>query len=699
MSAGRSARRSSLSAWNRLLTKEQILELYLNQIFLGRNAYGVQAASSAYFDKDVDDLASTRPPISRSCPRPRPITIRYGPPERALGRRNYVLREMHPQRLHNQAQWDSAAATPLGTIRYGSGEHFRDMGGYYMEEVRRELLRRFGETAEDGPNSVYAGGLWVRTSVIPEMQEAAANALREGLARFDGGRGWRDLELSIDVSKATGRVCSTGLRSERAFPTGARRSSCPSPAIRRKSAFPTARPALCRPRRFTAEARRRRLRLQQSAPGMIIVVKDEGGGRYVLRSIPEMSGGMLAQEVHTGRIVAMQGGFDVIGSSYNRATQALRQSGLGVQADRLPGGSRERDDSGFDHRRFAFLRLAGRGPWQQMLQQLRPPLRRPQDAALGSRAVAQPDDDPGGVGGRHGEDQRHCAQARRRRLSQLSFDRARARATRPLQGWSTPMRSSPTTAARWNRRRSTMCRTATARCCTGPTTAARSWQGCNAADWNGGAMPRPPARTRQLIDPMSAFQMVHVLEGVVERGTATVLRDLDRPLFGKTGTTSGPTNVWFVGGTPDIVAGVYVGYDQPRPMGHAAQGGRIAAPIFKEWAQAALKDQPKTPFVAPPGSAGSGSTGAAAGACSAPSRPRPMPRSQVIWEAFRPQTEPRRSFRRADEREAERMARREASGPPRRCGPTQSAAGISGSGPVEIYRSEPAPLQTTTAAQ
>ena len=115
------------------------------------------------------------------------------------------------------------------------------------------------------------------------------------------------------------------------------------------------------------------------------------------------------------------------------------------------------------------------------------------------------------------------------------------------------------------------------------------------------AMPRPPNRTRQLLDPMAAFQMVHIMEGVIQRGTATVLRDLNRPLFGKTGTTNGPTNVWFVGGTPDIVAGVYLGYDQPRSLGGYAQGGRISAPIWKQWAQTALKDQPKVPFVAPPG--------------------------------------------------------------------------------------------------
>jgi penicillin-binding protein 1A len=162
---------------------------------------------------------------------------------------------------------------------------------------------------------------------------------------------------------------------------------------------------------------------------------------------------------------------------------------------------------------------------------------------------------------------------------------------------------------------------------------------CNAADWDGGPMPRPPSRTRQLVDAMAAFQMVHVMEGVIIRGTATVLRDLDRPLFGKTGTTNGPTNVWFVGGTPDIVAGVYLGYDQPHPMGHAAQGGRISAPIWKQWALTALKDEPKTPFVAPPGIRWVRTDRATGKPVFGAFPMTEDPKSDVIWEAFQPQTE------------------------------------------------------------
>ena len=158
-------------------------------------------------------------------------------------------------------------------------------------------------------------------------------------------------------------------------------------------------------------------------------------------------------------------------------------------------------------------------------------------------------------------------------------------------------------------------------------------------------MPRPPNRTRQLLDPMAAFQMVHIMEGVIQRGTATVLRDLNRPLFGKTGTTNGPTNVWFVGGTPDVVAGVYLGYDQPRPLGGYAQGGRIAAPIFKQWAQTALKDQPKVPFVAPPGIRWVRIDRATGKRVFGVFPTDEDPKSSVIWEAFQPQTEPRRSYR------------------------------------------------------
>src|SRR6476469_9058027 len=183
------------------LSKQQILELYLNSIFLGRNAYGVQAASRAYFDKDVNEL--TLPEAAYLAVLPR-APANYDPTratQKALGRRSYVLGEMEKNGYITAEQRAAAAAAPLGTIRYGSSEKFSQQGGYFMEEVRRELIKQFGEGAADGPNSLYAGGLWVRSSMDPKLQDAAAQALRDGLLKFGGGNGWKDLGLTVDVSQ------------------------------------------------------------------------------------------------------------------------------------------------------------------------------------------------------------------------------------------------------------------------------------------------------------------------------------------------------------------------------------------------------------------------------------------------------------------------------------------------------------------
>jgi len=186
---------------------------------------------------------------------------------------------------------------------------------------------------------------------------------------------------------------------------------------------------------------------------------------------------------------------------------------------------------------------------------------------------------------------------------------------------------------------------------------------------------------------------------VILRGTAVVLRDLNRPLFGKTGTTNGPTNVWFVGGTPDIVAGVYVGYDQPKPMGAWAQGGRIAAPIWKQWAKIALKDQPKVPFVAPAGIRWVRIDRASGKRVYGVFPTSDDPKAAVIWEAFQPQTEPRRSFRHRRGDEADSEDEQSPTAPLRRPARPAAQSGFQAPAPVMPYQApQPAPLQNTTAA-
>jgi penicillin-binding protein 1A len=629
-----------------VLTKQQIFELYLNQIFLGRNAYGVQAAARAYFDKDVADL--TLPEAAYLAVLPK-APSNYDPvraTQRALARRNYVLSEMEGNGYITAQQRAAAAAMPLGTIRYGSNEKFRQQPGYFTEEVRRQLIRMFGEKAEDGPNSVYAGGLWVRTSMVPHMQDAAAEALREGLAKFDGGRGWRDLELSVDLDgdwrgELDRAPIGTGFPDWRKAVVLSKSGGEAEIGFTNGSTGVLPASGASMPKRGGGGTAFENLR-----PGMVIIVKNVGGNSYALRTIPEISGGFVAEEVRTGRVLAMQGGFDAIGSSYNRATQALRQPGSAFK----PVVYETALENGFTP--ASIIVDAPFCIWQ--------------GAALGNKCFVNFDRRYSGAKTmRWGVEQSRNLMTVRA-ASDVGMGKVVETARKLGVGDYEPYLSmalgagdttvlkltnayamlanhgrevKPTIIDYVQDRNGKVIYRTDNRC--------KVMGNCNAADWDGRPMPRPPSRDRQILDPMAAFQMVHILTGVVERGTATILRDLDRPLFGKTGTTSGPTNVWFVGGTPDIVAGVYMGYDQPRSMGGYAQGGRIAAPIFKQFAQVAFRDMPKTPFVAPAGIRWARVDRASGRRVFGAFPTREDPRSPVIWEAFQPQTEPRRSFRRS----------------------------------------------------
>ena len=647
-SIGRKAREAILAfRLESTLSKQQILEIYLNSIFLGRNAYGVQAASRAYFDKDINQLTLSEAAYLAVLPK---APSNYDPvraTQKALDRRNYVLREMENNGNITADQRAAAAATSLGTIRYGSNEKFRQQGGYFMEEVRRTLMKEYGEKAEDGPNSVYAGGLWVRTSMNPVMQDAAANALREGLARFDGGRGWRDIGKSVDLTgdwaaELDRTPVGTGFPDWKKAVVLSKDSSQASIGFTNGSTGILPRSVAEMPKRGGGGTAFSNLR-----PGMIIVVKQLGANSYALRSIPEIGGGFLAEEVRTGRILAMQGGFDVVGSDFNRATQALRQPG-----------------SAFKPVVYEAALENGMTPASIILDA---PFCVWQGAGLGNKCFVNFDRRYSGAKTmRWGVEQSRNLMTVRA-ASQTGMAKVIANAKKLGVGdypnyLSIALGAGDTTVLKLvnayailaNQGRAvkpTMIdyvQDRTGKVIFRTDNRCQVMTNCNAPDWDGKGMPRPPSRDRQILDPMAAFQMVHILEGVVERGTATVLRDLNRPLFGKTGTTSGPTNVWFVGGTPEVVAGVYLGYDKPRNMGGYAQGGRIAAPIFKDFAQVAFKDLSKVPFVAPSGIRWVRIDRASGRRVFGAFPVQEDPKSAVIWEAFQPQTEPRRFYRRSN---------------------------------------------------
>ena len=611
-----------------VLTKREIMELYLNEIPLGRRSFGVQAAARAYFDKDVGQLDLHEMAFLAILPK---APERYGRAQNAqlaIERRNYVLAQMADNGHITAAQASAAQAEPLGLIRQQPEPRSAD-AGYFLEEVRRQLIDRYGEQAEDGPLSVYGGGLWVRTSLDTELQEAARDSLRAGLLRYHGNRGWHGPIATIDPGNGdlTEQLASAnlginyqnwriGVVTERSGNSGTIGFS--DGAEEPLSGLPDA-----------------------IKVGDVTAVSPSGAG-YRVRTVPEISGGFVAQDPHTGRVLAMQGGFDARLGSFNRASQAMRQPGSTIKPFVYATGL----DNG--------MTPATMVPDRTFCVY--------QGANLGEKCFRN----FGGEGGGVHTMRWGLEQSRNLMTVHIAADAGMSNVVKTFErvgigeydpylsfalgaGETTVLRMvnaysalanhglqhAPTLIDYVQDRRGKVVWRADERECTG----------CNMAEWDGRPMPRLPEQGRQVMDARTAFQTVHMLEGVVTRGTATVLRDLEIPLFGKTGTTSGPTDVWFVGGSPDVVAGVYMGFDQPRNMGGYAQGGRLAAPIFKQFVEETREQWSGRPFLAPPGvrlvrvdrRSGKRVFG---------DWPTDDPRAAVIWEAFKPDSEPPREKRR-----------------------------------------------------
>lgn len=616
-----------------VLTKQEIITLYLNEIPLGRRSFGVQAASRAYFNKDVGDLElhemafiAILPKAPETYSRPRNAGV-------ATERRNFVLDQMEDNGHITAAQRDAAKAMPLGIVTGAASERSVD-AGYFMEEVRRELIDRFGEEAEDGRNSVYAGGLWVRTSLDAELQVAARDALRNALLRYHGTRGWTgplatlnpgngDLQSQLDSSNL-----AINYEDWRVAVVTDRGGSSAS------IAFSSGEPS----------------QLTGGVPdalktGDVIAVAPAGNG-WRLRTVPEVSGGFVAQEPSSGRVLALQGGFDSRLSDFNRATQALRQPGSTIKPFVYAAG--------LDHGMTPSTLV----PDSQYCYY--------QGADLGEKCFTN---FGGSRGGGEYPMRYGLEQSKNLMTVHIAMDAGmdnvlnvfRASGIEPEPNAYQPypafaLGAGDTTVLRMVNAYSTLANHGRLN---QPTlidyvqdrdgkviyrSDNRECPDCNMAEWNGSAMPRLAPRGRQALDARTAFQIVNMLTGVVQRGTATRLRDLDLPLFGKTGTSSGPTNAWFVGGSPDIVGGMYIGFDRPRNLGGYVQGGNTAVPIMREFITATRERWNGRPFVAPAG-VRMVRVDRRSGNRVFDGWPSADPLSGVIWEAFKPDTEPRRTQR------------------------------------------------------
>ena len=606
-----------------VLTKQQILELYLNEIPLGRQSFGVQAAARAYFGKDVADLDLNEAAFLAILPK---APERYGRKQfedMAIARRNWVLDQMVHNGWATREQADIAKAKPLGLIPRRA-EVYDAANGYFVEEVRRRLIDKYGEKAEDGPNSVYAGGLWVRTSLDVQMQKVVRDALRKGLLNFHGNSGWAGPIAHIDDLN---NWQSQLIVANKTIDYKNWRVGVILDASGGNGRIGFADGNIAALVGIADNAR----------PGDLVVAEPVSVGTWALRTVPAVSGGMIMEQPWSGRILAMQGGFDAGLGSFNRAVQAERQPGSTIKPFV-----------------YATALQYGMTPATEVLDGTFCVF---QGAGLGNKCFRN----FGNEGGYGSHTMRWgLEQSRNLMTVRIANDTGMPRVIKTFHNFgigdyqpylSFALGAGETTVERLVNAYSSLANNGVQY----PSSLIdyvqdrngkviwrsdpRHCDSCNMREWDGKPMPRIERRGKRVLDADTAYQVVHMLEGVIIRGTAVRLRDLNLPLFGKTGTTNGPTDVWFMGGNQDYVGGVYVGYDTPRSLGGWAQGGRISAPIFKDVVLATRPRWTLRPLLAPAGIR-MVRIDRVTGKPIMGGEPSDDPKASVIWEAFKPDTEP-----------------------------------------------------------
>ena len=617
-------------------SKQQILELYLNQIYLGRGAYGVAAAALAYFNKPLKDLTVSEAAFLAGLPK---APSSYDPKTRldaAVARRNYVIGRLLEDGAITKEQADVALAEPLVAKDRKQIEFVS--ANYFAEEVRREIQRLYGNDA------LYQGGLSVRTSLDPHLQDLADQALRSGLRDYDMRHGWRGPLKKIETFDdwagqlaAIQRPAGAGDWQMAVVLDVDAKGAAIGFSDKSRGVIPFAGMKWARPWRpnqtVGAEPRKPSDVL---AKGDVVLVEPAGAmpedksvpQEFALRQIPDVQGALVALDPNTGRVVAITGGYDYAMSEFDRGTQAVRQ----------PGSS---------FKPFVYLTAleAGYTPATIIDDD-------PITIDVGTTDWTPENDDHRSLGPmplRIGVEQSRNLMTVRL-IQAVGLDKVKDTAERfgvykdmPLlysmalgAGATTPLQMAtgyaqianggkkivPTFIDRIQDR-------------TGRTIYRHDDRPCDACQqpWTGQATPVIPDTREQIADPVSAYQITSILQGVVQRGTGAALNKLGLTLAGKTGTTNDAKDAWFVGFSPDLVVAIYVGFDDPKTLGAREWGSTAALPIFGDFMSAALKGKDVPPFRIPPGvnlvkidrltgqpAYGSG--------------------GNVIWEAFRPGTEP-----------------------------------------------------------
>ncbi len=625
------------------LSKDRILEIYLNEIFLGNRSYGIAAAALNYFNKSLDELTISEAAYLAALPK---APNNYHPTtnaEAAVARRNWVIGRMAEDAYVTADEKAIALKEPLQVRSRDEAETVT--ADYFAEEVRRQLIAQFTE------KEVLESGLAVKTSLDPHLQDIATRALRNGLIDFDRRqRGWRGpvahLQTVYNWQVALKKIPPPpgGEDWQLAVVLAHTKAGTAEIAVidGKRGVIPWSELSWARRElpddKFGPPIKKPADVVNVGDVVMVEAVKTASDGKaypdgtYTLRQVPVVQGALVALDPHTGRVYAMSGGFSSRISQFNRATQAERQPGSAFK----PFVYMAALDKGFTPASlildapFEYVQGPGLPLWrpENYSQQfygatpLRVGIEKSRNVmtvrlanSIGMKPVIETakkfgvvEDMPNLLSFALGAKETTVLRLATaygmivnggKKIMPSLIDRVQDRNGRTI----------------WRQD-------------------GRNCAGCLASFWNPAApVPEIPDLREQVQDPRTAYQMTSILEGVVQRGTAARLKSLGFPLAGKTGTTNESKDAWFVGFTPDLVCGVFIGFDDPKPLGSHETGASVAVPVFSSFMSEAMKDKPGIPFRVPPGLRMvrvDPETEALA----------PPSNKNAIWEAFIPGTEP-----------------------------------------------------------
>ncbi len=568
-------------------SKDKILELYLNQIFLGQNSYGVAAAALNYFDKSLDELTIEEAAYLAALPKQ---PSRYHPVRdkaRAIERRNYVIDQMVEVGYVSKSDGEAAKAKDLVATLRPLGIRYDD-ALYFAEEARRVITNKYGADKLD------TGGLSVRTTLDSKLQSIALNAFRVGLQRYDRPSGWHgpvaQIELGagweqrLDAIPAARDV--TGWRIAVITATGGAWDVGFVDGTTGK----------------VPEAGRKLSGSAKAKPGDVIYVEEtKEKGSYALRQIPTVNGGLVILDPHSSRVLALVGGFSYYDSVFNRATQAMRQTGSSFKP-------------------FVYATALDNGYTPSSLV-----LDGPVSLPMGNGKVWRPQNSDGRYLGmatlRQG-----LEKSRNLMTIRLAYDVGMKAVVDRVKRAGVYDKIDPVLANALGASETTVMKLAGgyATFLNGGRVIAptiidriqdrygktifrhddRACEGCYAPNgWANQEEPLLPDIGREEFDPRTGFQIATILQGVVQRGTArNAFKNLkEYPIGGKTGTTNDSKDVWFVGFTADLIIAAYVGYDQPKPLRRGSFGGTVVAPIVADIFETVLPETGALPLRTPPG--------------------------------------------------------------------------------------------------